>query len=97
MIPMVRKLITYEANDGHCASSARSRPPAVLDAAGEGTLTSRMSSVMAIANTPSLNASSRVVSLVCADSLIYIKFDPDSCDMAHSWQCDCCFPRDAIK
>src|SRR5262245_55437145 len=55
MIPIVTKLVTYAAYEGHSCNSARVR---LSDAETAGTRTSRMSSVIAIAKTPSLNASS---------------------------------------
>src|SRR6267378_7916313 len=57
MMPMVAKLVTYAAYEGHCSSNRRPRPPVP-----SGSLSSSTSSVTAIANTPSLNASRRAVS-----------------------------------
>src|SRR6185436_124921 len=56
MMPIVRKLTRYAAYAGHTSRSVRVR-------SGEsgGTRNSRTSNVAAIANTPSLNASSRLV------------------------------------
>jgi hypothetical protein len=56
MMPMMAKLTTYAAYVGHWFARSRASSPA----SESGTRTSMMSSVMAIANTPSLKASSRV-------------------------------------
>src|SRR5947209_20004324 len=54
MMPIVAKLTTYAAYEGHCVSNAAPRSwPA------SGTCNSSTSSVAAIASTPSLKASSR--------------------------------------
>ena len=56
--PIPRKLITYAANDGHCA-----RSPVLRSSPAAGMWISRTSSVMAMAKTPSAKVSSRAVSL----------------------------------
>ncbi|HET7856692.1 MAG TPA: hypothetical protein VFL41_09575 [Gaiellaceae bacterium] len=53
--PIVKKLVTYARYAGHSSRIALSR----CSSEPAGTLSSRTSSVIAIANTPSLKASSR--------------------------------------
>ena len=60
MMPMMTKLTTYAAYEGHWFARSRASSPA----SESGTRTSMMSSVMAIAKTPSLNASSRVFGIL---------------------------------
>src|SRR5712692_8946294 len=62
MTRIVAKLVRYARYVGHWPRRAARSPPEAPASAGLGTLTSRMSSVMAIAKMPSLNASTRPVS-----------------------------------
>src|ERR687896_1402107 len=65
MIKMERKLVTRARYDGHKATSADNSLALLASLLSSGTFTSRMSSVIAIANTPSLNDSRRPVLVVC--------------------------------
>src|SRR6266536_1374678 len=62
MMPMIRKLVTYAAYAGHCSASALASDPSSVCRAG--TRRSRTSRVIAMARTPSLNVSVRLVWLI---------------------------------
>src|SRR6266487_1250277 len=62
MMPIVKKLVTKASSAGHCPLNSFQKPPS-LSTSSERGLIFKTSKVIATANTPSLKASRRLVSL----------------------------------